>query len=127
MCMIRKYHNHNPQKNPWYRKEEPHNRHETPRRQTKQSNQLSLPEQDDRKIRMDKGNVQQNIEQLQTHTMGVTINNKSTATEPPPNNGRQSKPPAGGIKCILLVPNLRPIYSHSCRKLTKNEALFTRL
>ena len=30
------------------------------------------------------GNVQQNIEQLQTPTMGVTINKKSTTTEPPP-------------------------------------------
>ena len=29
-------------------------------------------------------NVQQNIEQLQNPTMGVTINNKSTITEPPP-------------------------------------------
>ena len=29
-------------------------------------------------------NVQQNIEQLQTPTMGVTINRKSTTTEPPP-------------------------------------------
>ena len=29
-------------------------------------------------------NVQQNIEQLQTPTMGVTINEKSTTTEPPP-------------------------------------------
>ena len=28
--------------------------------------------------------VQQNIEQLQTPTMGVTINKKSTTTEPPP-------------------------------------------
>ena len=28
-------------------------------------------------------NVQQNIEQLQTPTMGVTINKKSTTTEPP--------------------------------------------
>ena len=27
-------------------------------------------------------NVQQHIEQLQTPTMGVTINNKSTTTEP---------------------------------------------
>ena len=44
--MIRKYHNHKLQKNPWYREEEPHNNHETPGRQTKQSNQLSLPHQD---------------------------------------------------------------------------------
>ena len=30
-----------------------------------------------------KSNVQQNIEQLQTPKMGVTINKKSTTTEPP--------------------------------------------
>ena len=29
--------------NPWYREEEPLNHHETPGRQIKQSNQLSLP------------------------------------------------------------------------------------
>ena len=40
--MIRKYHNHKPKINPWHREEEPHNHHETPERQTKQSNQLSL-------------------------------------------------------------------------------------
>ena len=79
--MIRKYHNHKLQTNPWHREEEPHNNHETPGRQTKQSNQLSLPHQDDCKTRM---NVQQNIEQLQNPTMGVTINNESTTTEPPP-------------------------------------------
>ena len=41
--MIRKYHNHKQQTNPWHREEEPHNNHETPGRQTNQSNQLSLP------------------------------------------------------------------------------------
>ena len=51
--MIRKCPNHKPQTNPWHRKEEPHNHHETPGRQTKQSNQLSLPHQDDCKTRMD--------------------------------------------------------------------------
>ena len=51
--MIRKYHNHKLQKNPWYREKEPHNNHETPGRQNKQSNQLSLPHQDDCKTRMD--------------------------------------------------------------------------
>ena len=40
--MIRKYHNHKLQTNPWHREEEPHNNHETTGRQTKQSNQLSL-------------------------------------------------------------------------------------
>ena len=45
---------------------------------------LSLPHQDDCNTRMDISNVQQNIEQLQTPAMGVTINKKSTTTEPPP-------------------------------------------
>ena len=48
--MIRKY--HKLQTNPWYREEEPHNNHETPAAQTKQSNQLSLPYRDDCKARM---------------------------------------------------------------------------
>ena len=127
--MIRKYHNYNPQKNPWYRKEEPHNHHETPRRQTKQRNQLSLSHQDDRKTRMDKGNVQQVIEQLQTPTMGVTINNKSTTTEPPSKNGQQSKPPGVGgglhvfywyqiltLYIVIVAGNVQRMkhFSHSC-------------
>ena len=53
VSMIRKYHNHKLQTNTWYREEEPHNNHETPGRQTKQSSQLSLPDQDDCKTRMD--------------------------------------------------------------------------
>ena len=36
----------------WHREEEPHNNHETPGRQTKQNNQLSLPHPDDCKTRM---------------------------------------------------------------------------
>ena len=51
--MIRKYQNHKLQTNPWHREEEPHNNHEAPGRQTKQSNQLSLPHQDDCKTRRD--------------------------------------------------------------------------
>ena len=39
--------------NAWHREEEPHNNHETPGRQTKQSNQLSHPYRDDCKTRMD--------------------------------------------------------------------------
>ena len=50
--MIRKYHNHKLQINPSQREEEPHNNHEMPGRQTKQSNQLSLPHQDDGKTKM---------------------------------------------------------------------------
>ena len=51
--MIRKYHNHKPQTTPWHRQEELLNHHETPRRQIKQSNQLSFPHQDDCNTRMD--------------------------------------------------------------------------
>ena len=40
--MIRKYHNHKLQTDPWHHKEEPHNNHESPGRQTKQSNQGPL-------------------------------------------------------------------------------------
>ena len=47
------YHNHKPQTDPWHREEEPHKHDETPGRQTKQSNQLSLPHQDDFKNKMD--------------------------------------------------------------------------
>ena len=50
---IRKYHNYKPKTNLWHREEEPHNHHETPGRQTKQSNQLPLPHYDDWKTRMD--------------------------------------------------------------------------
>ena len=51
--MISKYHNHKLLTNPWHCEEEPHNNQETPGIQTKQSNQLSLPRQDDRKTRRD--------------------------------------------------------------------------
>ena len=51
--MIRKYHNHKRQTNPCHCEEESHNHHETPGRQAKQSNQLSLPHQDNCKTRMD--------------------------------------------------------------------------
>ena len=44
-------HNHKRQTNRWHREEEPHNNHETPGRQTKQSNHLSFPNPDDCKTR----------------------------------------------------------------------------
>ena len=53
VSMIRKYHNHKPQTTPCHREEEILNHHETPGRQIKQSNQLSLPHQDDCNTRMD--------------------------------------------------------------------------
>ena len=75
--MIRKYHNKKLQANLWHREEEPHNNHETPGRQTKQSNQLSVPHRDYCKTRVDTKYAEQNIEQLQNPTMGVTMNKES--------------------------------------------------
>ena len=49
MSVIRNYHNHKLQTN----EKESTNNHETPERQTKQSNQLSLTHKDDCKTRMD--------------------------------------------------------------------------
>ena len=44
-------HTHKPQTTSWHIEEEPLNHHETPGRQMKQSNQLSLPHQDDSNTR----------------------------------------------------------------------------
>ena len=58
-----------------------------------------------------------NIEQLQNPTMGVKINNESKATELASLDGQQPKPlggGGGGLKCILLVPNLRPRFCSKC-------------
>ena len=44
------------------------------------------------KLKWTQSNTQQHIEQLQNSTMGVTINNESTTTEPQPYTRQQSKP-----------------------------------
>ena len=83
VSMIRKYHNHKLQTNPWYREEEPHKNHKTPGRQSKAI--LSLfPIKMIAKLEWTQSNTQPNVEQLQNSTMGVTINSESTTTEPPP-------------------------------------------
>ena len=51
--MIRKYHNHKPQTTLRHCQEKLLNHHGTPGRQIKQSNQLSLPHQDDCNARTD--------------------------------------------------------------------------
>ena len=83
VSMIRKYHNHKPQTTPWHRKEEPLNHRETPGRQIKQSNQLSLPHQDDCNTRMD---IKERTTKHRTITDSHNGSNKkkSTTTEPPP-------------------------------------------
>ena len=81
--MIRKYHNHKLQTNLWHRGEQLHNNHEIPGKQTKQSNQLFLPHQDDCKTILDTKKRTAKHKQSQNPTMSVTNNNESTTTEPP--------------------------------------------
>ena len=50
---MRKYHNHKLQTTQWHHEEKLLNQYETQGRQIKQSNQLSLPHQDDCNTRMD--------------------------------------------------------------------------
>ena len=83
--MIRKYHNHKPQTTPWHREEELLNHHETPGRQIKQSNQLSLPHQDDCNTRIDiKLHTTQNRTITDSHNESNNkqkVNNRTTALE----------------------------------------------
>ena len=79
--MIRKYHNHKLQSNPLHRKEEPHNYDQTPRRQTKQSNKLSLPHQDDCKTR-------KNIKSRITKHTTITESRIGSNTQQRINNNR---------------------------------------
>ena len=58
--MIRKYHNHKLQTNPWHREEEPHNNHETPG--SKATSSL-FPIKMIAKLEATQSNVQRNIEQ----------------------------------------------------------------
>ena len=76
--MIRKYHNHKLQTTPRHHEEELPNHHETPGRQTKQSNQPPPPIKMTATPEWTRSNAQQNTEQSQTPTMGATINKKST-------------------------------------------------
>ena len=106
--MTRKYHNHKLQKTPWHREEEPHNTHETPGRQTKQSNKLSLPHQDDCNTRMDiKFRTTKHKTITESHNRSnnqqQVKNNRTTTLE------RAAAYATVGLKCILLVPNLRPV------------------
>ena len=82
--MIRKYHNHKPQTTPWHREEEPLNHHETPGRQIKQSNQLSLPHQDDCNTRM-------GIKQRTTKHRTITDSHNGSNNKQKVNNNRTTK------------------------------------
>ena len=101
--MIRKYHTNTLQTNPRHHEEEPPNiySNKTFVRQLKQRDQLSLSLQDDCETRMDTkmhNKTKTNTEPPQT--MGSTLNNRSSTTEPPPENGQQPRP-LGELKCIF--------------------------
>ena len=52
------------------------------------------------KLEWTQSNAQQNGEKLRNPTMGETINNESTTTEPPHKNGQQPKPLGGGLNAF---------------------------
>ena len=79
--MIRKYHNHKLQTTLRHREKEPLNHHETPGRQIKQSNQLSLPHQDDCNTRMD-------IKQRTTIHRTITDSHNGSNNKQKVNNNR---------------------------------------
>ena len=101
--MIKTYHNHKLQTNPRHREEEPHNNHETPGRETKQSNQPSPPNHKTRR-----GTKKRTTKhRTTTESMGVTINNKSTTkgTTAPERTAAQ---PTGGLNktCVIVDFNV---------------------
>ena len=81
VSMIRKYHNHKPQTTLWHREEEPLNHHDSPGRQIKQSNQLSLPHQDDCNTRTD-------TKQRTTKHITITDSHNGCNNEQKVNNNR---------------------------------------
>ena len=95
MSIIRKYHNHKTQKDTWHREEEQHNHLGTSGRQTKQSNRLSLPHQDDCKLEWIQSNAQQSIKLLQTPTMGVTLTKSQQQQHHRLRTDSLPKPPRG--------------------------------
>ena len=112
--MIRKYHNHKLQTTLWHRQEEPLNHHETPGRQIKLSNQLSLPHQDDCNTRMD-------IKQRTTIHRTITDSHNGSNNKQKVNNNRSSKNVASVSEALALYYNI-PLHSkvpqsarkHSC-------------
>ena len=93
--------------NPWHREEEPLNHHETPGRQTKQSNQPPPPHQDDRNTRMD-------TKQRTTKHRTTTDSHKGSNNKQKVNNNRTTAlertaaQATRGLKCIPPAPNPRP-------------------
>ena len=73
MSIIRKYHNHELQANPWHREEERHTkitRH--------QEDKLSKATSSRPALEWTPSNAQQNVKQLQNSTMGETTNSESS-------------------------------------------------
>ena len=88
--MIKKYHNHKLQTNPWHREEEPRNNNETPGRQEDKLNKVTssfFPIKMITKLEWTQSKAQQNIELLQNPTVNGSNNqqrinnNRTTALE----------------------------------------------
>ena len=85
--MIKKYHNHKLQTNPWHREEETNNNHETPEdKQRKATSRPLFSIKMIEKLELTQSYAQQNIKQLQNPTIGLKINNESTKTTREPHS-----------------------------------------
>ena len=73
MNIVRKYHNHILQTNPWYREEERHNNHETHEDKLAKAISSSLPIKMIAKQEWTQSNVQQYTEQLQKTNNGSKV------------------------------------------------------
>ena len=82
--MIRKYHKHKLQTNPWHREEEPQNNHETLGRQSKATSSL-FPIKMTAKLEWTQSNAQQNRTITESHNGSNNQqrinNNRTTALE----------------------------------------------
>ena len=110
--MIRNYHNHKPQTTLWHREEEPFNHHETPGGQIKQSNQLSLPDQDDCNTRTD-------TKQRTTKHRTITDSHNGSNNKQKVNNNRTTA--LERILCFGIFCSLHHILTDSNFCLTSQE------
>ena len=93
--MIRKYYNHKPQTTPWHGKIHSTIMRHQEDKISKATSSL-FPIKTIAILDWTKRSVQQNIEQLQTPTMRVTINKKSTTTKPQPRTDSSLSHRGGG-------------------------------
>ena len=82
--MISNFHNYTLQATPWHCEERPTTITRLQEDKLSKATSSLFPIEMIAKLEWTLRNVEQHIEQLQNPIMGITINNESTTTEPPP-------------------------------------------